>query len=59
MSEPEGTRTPNLLIRSQVLYPVKLQVRPESECKDIIQFLYPEIFFIKYRIIFYSLHLIE
>ena len=25
-SEPEGTRTPNLLIRSQVLYPIKLQV---------------------------------
>ena len=24
--EPEGTRTPNLLIRSQVLYPIKLQV---------------------------------
>ncbi len=26
-SEPEGTRTPNLLIRSQVLYPIKLQVQ--------------------------------
>ena len=25
--EPGGTRTPNLLIRSQVLYPIKLQVR--------------------------------
>lgn len=25
--EPEGTRTPNLLIRSQVLYPIKLQVQ--------------------------------
>ena len=25
-SEPEGTRTPNLLIRSQMLYPIKLQV---------------------------------
>jgi len=24
---PEGSRTPNLLIRSQVLYPIKLQVR--------------------------------
>lgn len=23
---PEGSRTPNLLIRSQLLYPVKLQV---------------------------------
>ncbi len=23
---PEGSRTPNLLIRSQMLYPVKLQV---------------------------------
>ncbi len=27
LGEPEGTRTPNLLIRSQVLYPIKLQVR--------------------------------
>ena len=26
-SEPGGTRTPNLLIRSQMLYPIKLQVR--------------------------------
>ena len=26
-SEPEGTRTPNLLVRSQMLYPIKLQVR--------------------------------
>ena len=25
-SEPEGTRTPNLLVRSQMLYPIKLQV---------------------------------
>jgi hypothetical protein len=25
--EPGGTRTPNLLIRSQMLYPIKLQVR--------------------------------
>ena len=24
--EPEGTRTPNLLVRSQMLYPIKLQV---------------------------------
>ena len=24
---PEGSRTPNLLIRSQMLYPVKLQVQ--------------------------------
>jgi hypothetical protein len=26
-SGPEGSRTPNLLIRSQMLYPVKLRVR--------------------------------
>ena len=26
-SVPEGSRTPNLLIRSQMLYPVKLQGR--------------------------------
>ena len=26
-SEPVGIRTPNLLIRSQVLYPVELQVQ--------------------------------
>ena len=26
-SDSEGIRTPNLLIRSQVLYPVKLQSR--------------------------------
>ena len=25
--EPGGTRTPNLLVRSQMLYPIKLQVR--------------------------------
>ena len=25
-SEPGGTRTPNLLVRSQMLYPIKLQV---------------------------------
>ena len=24
---PEGSRTPNLLIRSQMLYPIKLQVQ--------------------------------
>ena len=27
---PEGSRTPNLLIRSQVLYPIKLQVQYKS-----------------------------
>ncbi len=26
-SAPEGSRTPNLLIRSQMLYPVKLRVQ--------------------------------
>ncbi len=26
----EGSRTPNLLIRSQMLYPIKLQVRATS-----------------------------
>jgi hypothetical protein len=26
MREPEGTRTPNLLIRSQVHYPIMLRV---------------------------------
>ncbi len=42
---PEGSRTPNLLIRSQVLYPIKLQVQYfkelpfnfvafERDCKD-------------------------
>ncbi len=35
LSALEGSRTPNLLIRSQVLYPIKLQVRSELECKDI------------------------
>lgn len=30
-SEPEGTRTPNLLIRSQVLYPVELRA-PGAGC---------------------------
>ena len=25
---PEGTRTPNLLIRSQVLYPIELPAQP-------------------------------
>ena len=27
ISEPEGSRTPNLLIRSEMLYPIKLQVQ--------------------------------
>jgi hypothetical protein len=27
MGGPEGSRTPNLLIRSQVLYPIKLQIQ--------------------------------
>ncbi len=26
-SAPEGSRTPNLLIRSQMLYPIKLRVQ--------------------------------
>ena len=29
-SGPEGSRTPNLLIRSQMLYPVKLRVLNRS-----------------------------
>ncbi len=50
---PEGSRTPNLLIRSQVLYPIKLQVRTilsegflvnnsasETECKNRNPFEY-------------------
>gem|GEM_PF-3368179 len=34
--EPGGTRTPNLLIRSQVLYPIKLRVR--DMCAKILFF---------------------
>ncbi len=30
---PEGSRTPNLLIRSQVLYPIELRVRPRHCCR--------------------------
>ena len=30
-SDSEGIRTPNLLIRSQVLYPVKLQSHKENK----------------------------
>ena len=30
-SAPGGTRTPNLLIRSQMLYPIELQARCEKE----------------------------
>jgi hypothetical protein len=29
-SAPGGTRIPNLLIRSQMLYPIELQARKES-----------------------------
>ena len=36
----EGSRTPNLLIRSQVLYPIELQVRKAfaflTDCKNRI-----------------------
>ncbi len=35
---PEGSRTPNLLIRSQVLYPIKLQVPFLTECKNMLSF---------------------
>ena len=38
LSAPEGSRTPNLLIRSEMLYPVKLQVQLFLECKDSILF---------------------
>jgi hypothetical protein len=34
----EGSRTPNLLIRSQVLYPIELQVPPKMDCKNRISF---------------------
>ena len=30
--EPEGIRTPNLLIRNQVHYPVMLQVQSVKKC---------------------------
>lgn len=30
--DSEGTRTPNLLGRNQVLYPIKLRNRSASEC---------------------------
>ena len=30
--DPEGTRTPNLLGRNQVLYPIKLRNRSAFEC---------------------------
>ena len=35
---PEGSRTPNLLIRSQVLYPIKLQVHFLTDCKNMFSF---------------------
>ncbi len=35
---PEGSRTPNLLIRSQVLYPIKLQVPFLTDCKNMLSF---------------------
>ena len=35
---PEGSRTPNLLIRSQVLYPIKLQVHFLTDCKNMLSF---------------------
>ena len=38
-SEPEGTRTPNLLIRSQVHYPIMLRVQ-KKRCKDKNIFCY-------------------
>ena len=38
ISAPEGTRTPNLLIRSQMLYPIGLRVQciltDDEECKN-------------------------
>ncbi len=37
--DPGGTQTPNLLIRSQVLYSVKL--RDQSGCKDMVFFQKP------------------
>ena len=43
----EGSRTPNLLIRSQVLYPVKLQARSELDCKDMNQSVISKNKFIK------------
>ena len=35
---PEGSRTPNLLIRSQVIYPIKLQVPFLTDCKNMLSF---------------------
>src|ERR1700683_214013 len=35
-----GTRTPNLLIRSQMLYPIELQAPAEPACAGSV-FLYP------------------
>jgi hypothetical protein len=37
-SEPGGTRTPNLLVRSQMLYPIKLQVLLLNEEANITKF---------------------
>ena len=38
ISAPEGTRTPNLLIRSQMLYPIGLRVQRiisgRQDCKN-------------------------
>ena len=33
---PEGTRTPDLLIRSQSLYPTELPAHTFAECLDIV-----------------------
>ena len=33
-SAPEGSRTPNLLIRSQMLYPVKLRVQRAANIEN-------------------------
>jgi hypothetical protein len=38
--EPGGTRTPNLLIRSQMLYPIKLQVQSGAKIQ-LFLILYP------------------
>ena len=53
---PEGSRTPNLLIRSQVLYPIKLQVHFLTDCKNMLSFQ-TNISFLKIVAIYLNQHI--